>query len=389
MGDPEVNVLAVGDGACSVLRPWPENRPGPVVVLDCGVRRGKPTDAAQTLLDRLCGSLGDVEAIVVSHFDWDHWGGLANLRNVASPPNDLAAISLYYPAMPPRVTAAFMAMMGPLAGTGSAALDLQIALTALSPTSTPPTLRPLNNRSAPVLLAGDRFHVLWPPSQIGPNQLRAINNAVAAVDSLANDLANAGRPELRENLSRANQTAQESQEPNNQRDLPAQERSNAQQDYTAWENGPDTEQDDWVPNEAPLLDTIPEEWHERYKRVLNKIRSANNDLSLVLAAESGRLIAFGDIGGSALTTLLQILHGRANRTLPDKYDVLLVPHHGSHIYRPGMPYATWCVAQSGRDHYPKWQTNHPGAKPGGPSDASHRHAYKCWNTHLHGSFPHR
>lgn len=390
MSDPEVNVLHVGDGACTVLRPWAENRPGPVVILDCGVRRGSPRGAAQTLLGWLEGTLSQAQAVVVSHFDWDHWGGLANLATLANHPVDLPAIPLYYPAMPRQVPAAFMAMMGPLSGTGSAVLDLQLALGKVSANSTLPALRPLNNRSAPVLLAGERFHALWPPSQISPNELRGINTAVTAVTSLADDLAAAGHGELKERLARANRAALELP---GRLDMDSQGKGRlavASRQGRENDDVPDLNADDWVPDAArSMLDTIPTQWHERYKRTLTKIRAANNNLSLVLAAESGRLIAFGDIGGVALTTVLRNHSAPVHGTLPDRYDVLLAPHHGTHTYPTGMPTANWCVAQGGADHYPAWVANHPHEKPDdlkGQTDSSTRHANRCWHTQRDGNF---
>lgn len=384
MSDPEVNVLNVGDGACTVLRPWPERRPGRTVILDCGTRRASPTKAAKILMNHLCGSLTDVEAIVISHFDLDHWGGLANLDRVPNPPQDLPSIPLYYPAMPSQVQSSLLAMMGPLSRTGSAALDLQQALTKVCSPGQSPKLCPLDNASRPLNLAGEEFQIVWPPRTIERKQYRKIYTAVDNVKRLADDLATAGYPDLKGHLDRANRATRslpEGPQPTTAGplDKEAPDQPDPHGDVVLEPEATDV----WIPEEArPLIGNIPNSWHERYRTTLRSIRAANNDLSLVLASQRGRLIAFGDIGGKALSAALSIANSK-QRSLPDSYDVILAPHHGSHRYLQGMPSAKYCISQGGTDLHPKWQINHP---PHGPTDS---HSKKCWHTHTDGDFQSR
>lgn len=394
-----IHVVEVGDGACSVLRPWPNHGLSPATVVDCGVWRAGARGAADKLLTALDGDLSAVESFVVSHFDWDHWGGLRNLRHFPEARGTLGSATLYYPFMPARIAAALYAFMGPHAGTGSAALDLRDALQPLLRRGDNLRLQPLHSGQRAVSLAGESFDVLWPPPFIDREFSRRLDGAVKAVEDLATDLQDAGYPILKRNLDEANQGGAGLQgefdadgpkvdlrlapvlqvekddwpDAEQRLDLPLEELDARARDRPRLEHEDDFEDAD-DPDLHAALEALPDRFADRYRRVLRRIRAANNDLSLVLSSRSGKLVCFGDISGPALRHVLTLpgLKGR-------HFEVMLLPHHGTHPLPAGMPTARWCVAQGGIHHLPRWQTNHP--KP-------HPEAVKCWNTGRDGGlFP--
>ncbi|WP_091564839.1 MBL fold metallo-hydrolase [Arthrobacter sp. ok362] len=382
---PKVNVLPVGDGACTVLRPWPEREPGPSVVIDCGVRRAKSEDAAQMLLDSLGGTLSMVEAFVISHFDWDHWGGLKYLSKLSKVPQDLSSSTLYYPRMPKLIPTGLLAMLGGLGGTGSAALDLHHSLKNLLRTGETLSLCPLTAESKPIELAGEKFEVIWPPREIGKSFSRRLHGAVEAVEDLAARLKEDGYPELQRNLDFGSLATEflADLEINDDVDADSSQpapKNNELESSFEDERGDDdyesagerwSEQDDELT--PPALLSLPLAWHDEYKKVLKRIRRANNDLSLVLASETGGIVCFGDIGGPALREALISLKDR-------HFGVMLAPHHGTHPFPPGMPSSRWCIAQGGPDHGPQWKKIH---------SAQPHKSHRCWNTHYELEFTKR
>ncbi|GAA2131772.1 MBL fold metallo-hydrolase [Nocardioides bigeumensis] len=402
-----VHVVDVGDGACAILRPWPDHGLGPATVIDCGVWRARAKTAADTLLGALDGDLSEVESFVVSHFDWDHWGGLRNLEHFPTALNTLYSATLFYPSMPWRVPAALYALMGPQTGTGSAALDLSNSMHPLLRRGETLTLQPLHTGKGTIRLAGERFDVLWPPQFIDRVFSRRLDGAVKAVEDLAEDLEAAGYPTLKRNLDDARSGAatladgveaddgappdlgmriagdsEAAQFPHEDLDwldtdggddLPLEE-IDAEEALGARLEHEDDDADPDDPDLHQVLGTLPEGFTDRHRRVLRRIRAANNDLSLVLASRSGRLVAFGDISGFALRRVLI-----SPRLAGRRFEVMLLPHHGTHPLPDGMPAARWCVAQGGVHHLPRWQANHP---------LPHPDAHVCWNTAERGSlFP--
>lgn len=115
---------------------------------------------------------------------------------------------------------------------------------------------------------------------------------------------------------------------------------------------------------------LPDNFRKEYRRVLGKVRAANNNLSLVLASRSDALVAFGDLGGGPLEHVGALLKDR-------NFRVMLAPHHGTYALPKDMPSIRWCVAQNGKDHILRWRSNHP---------ASSRHAVFCYSTHCTGDF---
>lgn len=113
------------------------------------------------------------------------------------------------------------------------------------------------------------------------------------------------------------------------------------------------------------------EYTSKYKKVLRQIRRANNDLSLVLASESGKLICFGDIGGKAPEEVLLSLSNLS-------FDVMLAPHHGTHALPDNVPSVRWCISQGGKRHLKPRLDMH--------LRQQHETEKECWNTSKHGEF---
>lgn len=377
-----INVLSVNDGACTVLRPWPERAPGPMAIIDCGAYRAPAIGAAETLWNALDGTLAQVDAFVVSHFDADHWHGLAELQAVNGVTRDLNSCTLYYPAMPKAVPAALMAMIGPQGGTGIAVLDLEAKLRPLLRPGQSLKLCPLTTANGPIRLASDEFEILWPPPQISAGQSRQIHGAISAVEQLADHLSKRGSPGLRDSIESALRKSADSLTSSLESELVQSDHSASntseilEDDWELeadWEKGREIQRYDppqEEPNEAPKELEIPSDMIGEYGRVLKRIRRANNNLSLVLASTSGSLICFGDIGGPALTSVISALPNRS-------YRVGLMPHHGTHPMASGMPAVRWCIAQDGPHHHQKWLANHAHPLPHKPA---------CWSTNTRGSF---
>lgn len=350
------------------------------------------TTAADKLLTALGGDMQNVEQVVVSHFDWDHWGGLRNLRKFPGAHKSMPSATIYYPSMPRPVVVALYALLGPLKGTGSAVLDLYDDMQPLLRPGATLELRPLHSGCLPVTLAGDLFDVIWPPEHLGDNIRRELRRVVKAVEALA-DAMNADRyPELRENLTRASRLARElpgsdggsaavHNEPGTVPDTGIDwDTSSDEHDDVATDDVPGLDVDEHAyenPLEADedldapgLLGDLPDTWKDEYRRVLTRARAANNDLSLVIASRTSRLIAFGDIGGGALAEALKSVQGRS-------FEVRLAPHHGTRKLPKAMPGATWCIAQGGSKHNASWARDHLPTHPG---------TQGCFNTYGCGDF---
>lgn len=376
MPGSQVDVLDVGDGACTVLRPWPEMGHGPTAVIDCGAWRASQTVPAQALHDCLQNTLADVTAVAITHFDFDHWKGFTALPRLRNIKPDLGQIDLYYPAMPRVLPAALMAMMGPITGTGSAALDVQKALGCLHPQGNLPHLHPLTKASCPIKLAGETLEVLWPPRELSDTQFKGICAAVQQVNELADDMASSGHHQLRTALDIANaETPDVPKDPLDQHDGDRESEESRRDDGGAAHDdavpAPDIPED-FVPPDIPK-DFVPPEFRARYRETLTQIRRMNNDLSLVLASLGGdrsrRFVTFGDISGHALQTVLGSFQAGI------RYEVMLMPHHGTHALARGMPPAKYCVSQTGQHHHQNLQP-HP--------EADHQ---LCLSLHEYGNFP--
>ena len=375
MTNVRVVSLAVGDGACSVVAPWPLDTPGSVGIIDCGVRRAKSSDAADMLLQELDHDLSQVDAVVVSHFDWDHWGGLKHLASRKRGDPDLGSVPLYYPTMPLRLQVTVMAFLGPMRGSGVAALDLKAALAPLQAPGHAVKLTPCHIGGPDIVVGGELFEVIWPPQVLPPAMGKSLAEAVEEAATLAADLAKAGYPQLQERIDDVYAATSGLAAVTEQIPRPA----SSALDHLEAHLDEDFEEDhkifagDGVDSDDSFqMRGLPPEWRDTYRRVLNKVRAANNNLSLVLASRSSALVAFGDLGGPPLRHVGALLKHRSFR-------VMLAPHHGTYALPNDMPSAKWCVAQNGKDHVAGWRAHHVN-----PST----HATRCHSTHDSGTFTH-
>lgn len=92
----------------------------------------------------------------------------------------------------------------------------------------------------------------------------------------------------------------------------------------------------------------PGRLQERLRRNRREVQAINNELSLVIEEDHGRLLNFGDIEAWGLNELLR------RDVLRGCYDTILAPHHGTQV--PGkrmstaFPSSTQVIAQNGERH---------------------------------------
>lgn len=373
-------VVHVGDGACSILRPSDDAlMTAGTTVIDCGTWRGKQNVAGQRLRSALGLDADSLSAVVISHFDIDHWGGFRHFAAMATA--TLPDLAIYYPAMPSPVRLGLLALVTMRAGSsGVDVLDLRRGLAPLVPAAGDIRLQPLACDVNPwVTLSGRRFRVLWPPAHLDDRLRDAVRAAVRAVGELADDLASAGHPALRRNLAVL-------------RHCPGVPDDDISSDDDLWANFMDDRTDrDFPPGDnhprrtlegigqrppdragrEPRMD-VPDEYRPRFGKVVQQIRKANNDLSLILAAEDGSIVCYGDAGVTVLRQVQPALRAMFGRR---PVEIILAPHHGTRVLPPDFLSARFCIAQTGPRHHLSWSTRH-----------QHRHPHSdCLSTHELGT----
>jgi hypothetical protein len=323
--------------------------------------------------------------MVVSHFDIDHWRGLATMARMRAAVGSLKELTLYYPVMPTELSPGMLAMMTLRQGTGVDALDLRTALRPIMQPGNHIEMRPLA-RGDKVDLAGATFRVLWPPARLDMVSQQWIHDTIIKIDDLANDLDREGHPSLRGNLALLRERpALTSDDIGDQQIAKLDARRMLGEEWrqsdiddacpTSADEEPNGWIDEWADAEVPRplpqesrLFEVPTGFLSRFQHLTRRIRRANNDLSLVLADEYGTLVCFGDAGMPVLTQIaedLQTMYGKAMRPF-----MMLAPHHGTHPVPANMPTADVCVSQAGRRHHRAW-INHL---------TSHQNQDRCINT---------
>ncbi len=354
-----VEVLNVGDGACTVVKDDWFRPDGDLSIIDCGAWRSGGAPEAAFAAKSLGQSLGDVGTVVVSHFDADHWWGLRHLapmfaRARAARHGDAGRprVQLVYPRIPPavrRLPAGYLAMIT-TGGTGVRAADLIRSWQAVA------DVRPLPLRRNDTFDAsGTEWRVHWPPASLPMGMGNGVQRALVDLDELAEDMDRAGAPALKRNLAEAYDLDPFPAEP-----PPFDDQiSSARTDRDDLLPEPDNELGDEVdlqprddPDHAALADDaelLPPEFRSRFGALARRLARANNLLSLVFESAGGELLVMGDVQDWALKAVA--------RTLRKHYAIVLAPHHGTEPLPPGFPHACIGVAQTGPKHHVSWTQN--------------------------------
>jgi hypothetical protein len=354
-----VQVLNVGDGACTIARSDRDDR---LTIIDCGTTTpaisGNP---AATVRQALGLNLANLDTMVVTHFDADHWHGFRDL----APMYKEAIERAKNPPPPPKLI---------YAGMPRQVRKLVPAIHAFQALGSDSGVRPLDLREAwsatgvrlktEVLFRGHTFQasgyfwdVLWPPRHLPDSVSSWIQSALDDVQELAKDMADKGDSSLNENLQEAYEIWS-GLEPKQDEDREYREDESPSSeelwDFPALE----IRQSDLKsrpPGGTPAgpYGRLPERhaksFQTRFAKISKRLAAANNYLSLVVAQDR-RFISFGDIKLNALTALLR-LEAEKNDPRGNHYCISLAPHHGSHSIPARAidlyPTACLCISQSG------------------------------------------
>jgi beta-lactamase superfamily II metal-dependent hydrolase len=335
-----VEVVQVGDGACTILG---EATAG-IAILDCGTRGAPASKATEALLRSLDGREEQIQALIVSHYDLDHWGGLRVLADYVAPLT--TPLQIYYPnvfASGTLLRSAILALISLDQRTGVKALDLANAWRS---TGRDVQLRPLC--AGQTFDAGGRnWRVVWPPSAHAPAELRSTRDAFHELLALAQELADAGHSRLLTNILdayalEAESTDSRATDPStDDGELPAVRRMPEEESNSDASNPPSDQ--DGLParqNERWGFGDVPLRFRLRLRQLATRVQRLSNAMSLVIEASDGTVVAFGDCEGPAL--------GRATAALSrGHYSVMLAPHHGTHSRFNNLPAARICISQQG------------------------------------------
>lgn len=356
-----IDVLNVGDGACSVIRCarclWFDHS---ATIVDCGRWKGAQDAPAAIAATALGRSLAQIQRLVVTHFDTDHWGGLRVLaERYAAAGGGRNGVELIYPRLPDvaeRLPAVVLGLITTAGETGVRATELTRAWTAVTRVKTTPVWE------------GDRFQaghtcweVLWPPRRLPANVEARIERALDETDRLAADLANEGYPALRNNLAEAYEVdgflAGLKRIGTEREQLDAEHRPEESRLDWQWDETSESRRESDREGEAPAatehslemihLEKVPAELAKRFQAVAKKIAPINNLLSLTFHSVdpdiAGGVAVLGDLQGQPLQLVAKQMRPR--------YRAMLAPHHGTIKLPHPFPEADVCVSQAGERHY--------------------------------------
>jgi hypothetical protein len=354
-----LQVLNVGDGACSVIEAGDETG-----ILDCGSWRSSGEQEARVLMASLGRRLANISTLIVSHFDADHWRGLQALPRLARPEILPSRVTIRYPGLPE------VARQTVLAYIALKSLDEVVSVRALDLLD---AWRPVAAVTPEPLFAGDvfvlgpeSFKVLWPPRHLPDSWSMAARRTLDELERAA-----ASMPALRRALDDAYahawpQTDQiAAAERDNRYDqlhgyladlndgglaelnAEVEEELGAETDGLPVEPGLDAG-DTHTPLFADDGQGRPD--RQQLRRLAKRLGILNNHLSLVLATPKGRILALGDLQGWSLKRL-------ASELEPSQYHVVLAPHHGTVEVPKIFPAAKVCVLQNGPSHFER-RTRH-------------------------------
>lgn len=177
-----LDVLHVGDGACSVITESLDER----MILDCGSWRSSGRPQAQILAHALGRKLRSAKTLAVSHFDADHWKGLAALPSEAPRANLPQQVRIRYPGLPrlaQETTAAYLALRAVDEGVSLRAQDLIAAWKTVAEVDAEPLF------AGSELLLGDMtFDVVWPPRDLPRSWSAAAQRTLDELTELAEQI---------------------------------------------------------------------------------------------------------------------------------------------------------------------------------------------------------
>lgn len=326
-----VDVVNVGDGACTVLRGQ-----GETMVMDCGSWNAPDGKVPGMLLRATMGTMAPIPStVVVTHFDFDHWMGLKAFADES--PVGTESVQLIYPRFPSQAKPAQMAFLAyqtlHLTAPERSALDLFRAWDS----KTASILRTPANAGDTFNAVGTSWNVLWPPRVLPANVSSAFDRIAKESEHLAKEY---------EPLGRALDWAFESQF------FMDDERVNDITDDDRFAVGKD------LPHhiEYDLLDEYgaedfadaPADLRKRLRKNRAEVQNINNELSLVVEETKGRLLNLGDVQGWGLNKVIRSDEMRRS------YCTILAPHHGTQV--PGVrtslrfPWSVRVIAQNGPRH---------------------------------------
>lgn len=380
---PRTTAVAVGDGACTILRceRMPLRCGHGVAVLDCGVWQGSAKTAAETLIAALGSDIERLDALIVSHFDADHWEGLKYLAHALPDPGSKRPMTLYYAGLPfgaEELPDVGVAQLLTLQGSGVRAVELQQALRVARPELRVKELF----RHAEVQVANRKFGIFWPPECLDLATGASITASIEETWSVAEALVEEGHPELFNNLRAAYGSSFAGEEllqrrdvsrrpsmPDGVSDATSQERPHLGQQHQQgqgserWEetnqpggDGRSAEDQNEAPEDdmfglhgiaahLPMQD-VSADLKKRFRKLCAATGRANNDLSLIMGERNSHFAAFGDAHPDILRAAL--------RAMNTEYEVVLAPHHGTYDLPDAFPSAGVCISQAGSRHYARW-----------------------------------
>lgn len=367
-----VDVLNVADGACSVLSPCGGRG---LMMIDCGTssrsrdrvdRTKAPPLPAVVAATHLGQRVADIDTLLVTHFDSDHWHGLLGLTQhyQVARGGTPGRVRLFYPGMPDVVAPGGEEVRGQDFGPALLSfLTLRDGFAVDAATLIERWGQVANVVASP-LFAGDTFcaagnvwKVLWPPAKLTLTNgwVGRVRKFVDGMNELADEMQHRGDPYLRETLDtvyeRLNVRGEDDGAANNGEGNPQFVDSlNSQTEGDEFERGTvggevfhdeigRETQAGRFPDDVAELRGIPGELAAKVSELRELGRGLDNLLSVVAGTEDQRFVTFGDIEKSALTALLK--HNKF-----ESYGIMLAPHHGSHA-RSGLPGAQVCIGQNG------------------------------------------
>ena len=303
-----LTVVPVGDGACSILRDDAFVR---VMVVDCGTNGNGGIAPERVLWRELGEESTNIDTVVVTHFDADHWKGLQRLPRTWGAHRPTGPVDFRYPALLPGLTGdvqkAFLVFeMLDSVGPITHALDL---VGAWREAGVQVNACPRRRGDPDFSGAGGTWTVHWPPEDLDPfypSTRRAFGELGARVRQLAADV-----PPFADALEDVERL---------------------------WFDTSDPGDEDSGRRGEPSTDVAGVEVDRALRTVLTgrELRALGDDLQkynnmLSLVHSGSGLVNFGDCEGAGLGGLTRL--ERRHPTMDSSYQVLLAPHHGSHAPR--------------------------------------------------------